>query len=136
MHECNSHILQHSSCYSAALCAFPASILLLHSCLQETLQALKQRACAAFTVDPEAVLLWDYFEGCRFILLEDQLHCTLQQARLLDGQSLLLDPIAQVSIIDYELSVVRCMTAVGGCILCTCSHGCTRCVGEQACRAC
>jgi hypothetical protein len=71
--------------------------LLLLSCLQEPMQALKQCACAAFGVDPQAVMLWDYFESCRFILLEDQLHCTLQQARLLDGQPLLLDPIPKVS---------------------------------------
>jgi hypothetical protein len=80
----------------------------LFSHLQESLQALKQRACAAFGVDPQAVLLWDYFEACRFILLEDQLHCTLQQARLLDGQALLLDPIPQVSIMHSVKKNRRC----------------------------
>ncbi|KAF6262010.1 hypothetical protein COO60DRAFT_1699565 [Scenedesmus sp. NREL 46B-D3] len=61
----------------------------------ETVQDLKHRACAAFGVEPESVLLWDYFNACPFILLEDQLHCTLQQARLLDEQPLLLKPVRE-----------------------------------------
>ncbi|WIA22588.1 hypothetical protein OEZ86_009573 [Tetradesmus obliquus] len=61
----------------------------------ELLQVVKQRACAAFGVDAEVVLLWDYFEACRFMLLEDQLQLSLQQARLGDGQHLLLDPVRQ-----------------------------------------
>uniref|UniRef100_A0A383V6A5 RING-type domain-containing protein n=1 Tax=Tetradesmus obliquus TaxID=3088 RepID=A0A383V6A5_TETOB len=61
----------------------------------ESLQVVKQRACAAFGVDAEVVLLWDYFEACRFMLLEDQLQLSLQQARLGDGQHLLLDPVRQ-----------------------------------------
>jgi hypothetical protein len=71
-------------------------VLLLYICLQETLQALKQRACAAFGVEPESVLLWDYVNACPFILLEDQLLCTVHQAHLADGQALLLQPAGQV----------------------------------------
>jgi hypothetical protein len=60
------------------------------------------------------VLLWDYFDSCRFILLEDQLHCSLQQARLLAGQSLLLEPVGQVSLMETNVDCAR--------VNCSCAH--------------
>jgi hypothetical protein len=40
---------------------------------------------------PEDVLLWDFFLESKYVLLEDQLHCTVAELRVLDGQPLLLE---------------------------------------------
>lgn len=79
---------------------------------------MKQRACAAFGVDAEVVLLWDYFEACRFMLLEDQLQLSLQQARLGDGQHLLLDPVRQQVSAIVLRGMCETLTGRGG----ACTH--------------
>jgi hypothetical protein len=58
--------------------------------LQATLAELKQRACAAFGVSPDSVWLWDYYGGEACKELEPHLESTVQQARLVDGQPILL----------------------------------------------
>lgn len=64
--------------------------------MQDTVHALKVKACAAFGVDPDRMMLWDYFQYSRFVLLEDQLHLTLRDLWLLDQQPLLLEPQPKV----------------------------------------
>jgi hypothetical protein len=59
--------------------------------VQETMQQVKARACAAHGLAPGAVLLWDFFLDSKYVLLEDQLHCTLAELHMQDGQPLLLE---------------------------------------------
>jgi hypothetical protein len=55
------------------------------------MQQVKACACAAHGLAPADVLLWDFFLDSKYVLLEDQLHCTLAELRVLDGQPLLLE---------------------------------------------
>lgn len=59
--------------------------------MQETLQQVKTRACVAHGFAPEAVLLWDFFLDSKYVLLEDQLHCSLAELHMQEGQPLLLE---------------------------------------------
>jgi hypothetical protein len=59
--------------------------------VQETLQQVKARACAAYGLAPDDVLLWDFFLNSKYMLLEDQLGCTLAELQMQDGQPLLLE---------------------------------------------
>lgn len=59
--------------------------------MQETLRQVKARACAAYGAHPNTTLVWDYFLDSKYVLLEDQLDCTVGQIRLVDQQPLLLE---------------------------------------------
>jgi hypothetical protein len=58
---------------------------------QETVRSLKERACAAFGVDPSTVELWDFFHNSKYANLEGHMDKDLEEARILDEQPILLD---------------------------------------------
>ena len=59
--------------------------------LQETVRSLKERACAAFGVDPAKVEIWDYFNNGKYGKIENILDKDLESARIMDEQPILLD---------------------------------------------
>jgi hypothetical protein len=69
----------------------PVLCVLLVYCLQETVQSLKLRACAEFGVDPAGIEIWDFFQEGKYANLEGQLDKTLDEARVLPEQPILLD---------------------------------------------
>lgn len=59
--------------------------------MQETVRSLKERACAAFGLDPSKVEIWDYFNQGKYANIEKDLDKDLEAARILDEQAILLD---------------------------------------------
>jgi hypothetical protein len=59
--------------------------------LQETVRILKDRACAAFGVEPDKVEIWDYFNHGKYANIDKELDKDLETARILDEQPILLD---------------------------------------------
>jgi hypothetical protein len=59
--------------------------------LQETVQSLKLRACAEFGVEPESIEFWDFHANGKYANLESQMDKTLDEARIQDTQTVLLD---------------------------------------------
>eukprot|EP00879_Flechtneria_rotunda_P018400 GHRR01019301.1.p1 GENE.GHRR01019301.1~~GHRR01019301.1.p1 ORF type:complete len:366 (+),score=128.13 GHRR01019301.1:849-1946(+) len=57
----------------------------------ESVRSLKERACAEFDVDPSKVDIWDFFHNSKYATLEALLDKTLEEARILDEQPILLD---------------------------------------------
>lgn len=55
--------------------------------------SLKERACAAFGLDPSKVEIWDYFNHGKYANLEKDSHKDLEAARILDEQPILLDDL-------------------------------------------
>lgn len=60
---------------------------------QETVLSLKERACAAFGLDPSKVEIWDYFNHGKYANLEKDSAKDLEAARILDEQPILLDDV-------------------------------------------
>jgi hypothetical protein len=60
-------------------------------CLQETVESLKLRACAEFGLEPRAIEIWDFYHHSKYANLESSLDKTLNEARILDEQPILLD---------------------------------------------
>lgn len=59
--------------------------------LQDTVRSLKERACAAFGLEPDKVEIWDYFNHGKYACIEKDLDKDLETARILDEQPILLD---------------------------------------------
>eukprot|EP00882_Tetradesmus_deserticola_P015244 GHRQ01016235.1.p1 GENE.GHRQ01016235.1~~GHRQ01016235.1.p1 ORF type:complete len:328 (+),score=162.42 GHRQ01016235.1:579-1562(+) len=69
----------------------PTEIKTMEAELKETVQSLKLRACAEFGVDPATIAMWDFFHHSKHANLEGHLDKTLNDARILDEQPILLD---------------------------------------------
>eukprot|EP00882_Tetradesmus_deserticola_P008738 GHRQ01009215.1.p1 GENE.GHRQ01009215.1~~GHRQ01009215.1.p1 ORF type:complete len:470 (+),score=231.36 GHRQ01009215.1:579-1988(+) len=69
----------------------PTEIKTMEAELKETVQSLKLRACAEFGVDPASIDIWDFFHHSKHANLEGHLDKTLNDARILDEQPILLD---------------------------------------------
>lgn len=65
--------------------------------LQETVSSLKERACRMFDLDTNKVEIWDFFHRSKYATLEDKLEATLEEARVLEGQGILLDDKVSVA---------------------------------------
>lgn len=59
----------------------------------ETVQSLKERACAAFGLEPSKVEIWDYFNHGKYANIEKDKDKDLEAARILDEQPILLDDV-------------------------------------------
>jgi hypothetical protein len=77
--------MSHASNPAVLCCAVLCCIL------QETVRILKDRACAAFGVEPDKVEIWDYFNHGKYANLDKELDRDLVTARILDEQPILLD---------------------------------------------
>lgn len=90
--------------------------------VQETVGTLKERACAAFGIEPAKVEIWDYFNHGKYANLENQLDKDLDAARVLDDQPILLDD-----------KVGHAHMQPWSCILIAFEHGCNRTQPVQCC---
>jgi len=79
------------ACHLTARSADKAGCCCVLVVVQETVGTLKERACAAFGIDPAKVEIWDYFNHGKYANLENQLDKDLDAARVLDDQPILLD---------------------------------------------
>ncbi|KAF8072770.1 UBP11 [Scenedesmus sp. PABB004] len=58
---------------------------------QETVRSFKERACAAFGVEPGRAEIWDYFHNGKYANLDLLLDSTMGEVRVVDNQAILLD---------------------------------------------
>jgi hypothetical protein len=63
----------------------------LYCAVQNTVRSLKERACAAFGVELDAVEIWDFWHQGKYANLELELDSTLEAARIMEKQAILLD---------------------------------------------
>lgn len=77
--------------------------------LQETVRILKERACAAFGVEPDKVEIWDYFNHGKYANIDKDLDKDLDAARILDEQPVLLDDKVCVVSSSRQAGLVCCV---------------------------